>query len=211
MIRIGFDLDGVLCDFNTAFLRVLQEIAGRPVGPCGDLRLGTNRQRYTPDTWRWYRDALDVTPVEVRQAWAHVEAPSTRFWERLEPIHTPNQTRDLVGALLRSKTAEVYFLTSRVGSTARRQSEAWLLAYGAPARPTVLVTDEKGLMAKALRLDAVIDDHVRHAHEVRAYAPHCQMVLVDTPANRRPVLTGVEGVVGYQGLVDFLRRYDAIR
>ena len=213
MIKIGLDLDGVLCDFNTSFLRLLQEIHGGQLGPSV-----ADGQRYMPDRWNWC-PALGFSRAEIDAAWHHVQAPSTAFWEQLEPLYPHDAMCELIDRLAifqynkRSvaEPFEVYFLTSRPGPTARLQSLKWLYRYTA-RNLTVLITSRKGHVAHGLGLDLVIDDHVENVLSVlRESETHATLfeqpysanhLCVPDPDNGR--LSIVEPT--YQGLITALSR-----
>lgn len=180
-LHIGFDLDGVLVDFNTSFLRVLQEIEGQPFGPCGDLRdTATLSACHAPTSWDWPL-SYGFSPNTITAAWHHAGDPSTRFWARLRPLHSPDALTSFLTALAGS-SAVVYFLTSRPGATARQQSVTWLEAHGFDA-PTVCITSAKGYLAYGLQLDLVIDDQIANCANVLMQST-AHVAIVRTDYNR---------------------------
>lgn len=181
VIRLGFDLDGVLCDFNTSFLRLLQWRSGLVIGPCGDLRDPQNTQRHAPNSWAWFR-MYGFHPEHVNDSWVEVARPSTEFWRRLEPIHSYSHTHAFLYELTVRGRAEVYFITSRPGETARQQSYDWLVAHGAHRNITVLVSSEKGHIARALGLDLVVDDHTGNVADVLTQS-NARVLLVEALYN----------------------------
>lgn len=215
-IKLGFDLDGVVADFNTSMLRLLQEIHGAPLGPCGDLRNLDNPCRHQPDRWMWF-DQYGFPPHVLTQAQASVETPSVHFWRRLDPIHPYEQTYALLNTLTRARHVETYFLTTRPGPNARAQSEAWLQQHGAH-KPTVLVTAHKGHVALALGLQYFIDDSIENMRNALGMAASCRVGFVEASYNGHwldhvqgkldgqndPLVARVTPIRGLGGLVGFL-------
>src|SRR5688572_16631810 len=115
MLRVGFDLDGVVADFRTAFLECAVKLLGRaaiqrPTSPMPDL------------------DA--VSEADAKRIWkVIVETPN--WWLDLAP-YEPAQIARLY-QLARRFRWEVSFLTSRIptsGDSVQFQSQAWLEAHG---------------------------------------------------------------------------------
>jgi hypothetical protein len=153
MLRVGFDLDGVVADFRTAFLENAARILGReaiqrPTSPLPDL------------------DA--VSAADAKRVWKVItETPN--WWLGLAP-YEPDQIARLY-QLARRHRWEVSFLTSRVptaGDSVQFQSQAWLEAYGFYMPAVVTVPGSRGEVANALRLDVIIDDQFLNCLEVVA-------------------------------------------
>ena len=151
MLRVGFDLDGVIADFRTAFLQVAADVLGRdairrPSSPMPDL------------------DA--VSPADAKRVWK-VIADTPNWWLGLAPFE-PAQIARLY-QLARKHRWEVSFLTSRIptsGDSVQFQSQAWLEAYGYYMPAVVTVPGSRGEIANALRLDLVVDDQLLNCLEV---------------------------------------------
>jgi hypothetical protein len=151
MLRLGFDLDGVVADFRTAFLDVAAKTLGReaiarPSAPMPDL------------------DGVSAT--DARRVWK-VIAEMPNWWLGLAP-YEPAQIARLY-QLARRFRWEVSFLTSRIptaGDSVQFQSQAWLEAYGFYMPAVVTVPGSRGEIANALRLDLIIDDQFLNCLEV---------------------------------------------
>ena len=151
MLRIGFDLDGVVADFRTAFLDAAAHVLGReainrPSAPLPDF------------------DA--VSAADAKRVW-RVITETPNWWLGLAP-YEPAQIARLY-QLARRFRWEVSFLTSRIptaGDSVQFQSQAWLEAYGYYMPAVVTVPGSRGEIANALRLDVIVDDQFLNCLEV---------------------------------------------
>lgn len=153
-MRIGVDCDGVLADFNTAFINRIIAVTGHNDFPLIPFDI---------PTWN-YPQHFGYTEEEVSDVWKIIEA-DPEFWLRLPSYaDTQESLRALAG---RSHAGDdLYFITSRPGIAAKRQTEAWLRKNGFADRPTVLISSDKGLCAAALNLDVYLDDRWENALDV---------------------------------------------
>jgi len=81
----------------------------------------------------------------------------------------------------------VIFITNRkdgLGLSVDKQSAEWLVRKFWIFYPTVLLSGEKGPLAKGLKLDYFIDDRPKNVEEVAAYYPECKTVLLDATYNQ---------------------------
>ena len=155
MLRIGFDLDGVVADFRTAFLDAAAHVLGReaisrPSAPLPDF------------------DA--VSPADAKRVW-RVITETPNWWLGLAP-YEPDRFR-----------WEVSFLTSRIptaGDSVQFQSQAWLEAYGYYMPAVVTVPGSRGEIANALRLDVIIDDQFLNCLEVVGASQTKTILLLQT-------------------------------
>jgi hypothetical protein len=151
MLRIGFDLDGVVADFRTAFLDVARKELGHqaiqhPNAPLPDVNAVS-----ASDAKR-VRQIITATP---------------NWWLGLAP-YEPAQIARLY-QLARRYRWEVSFLTSRLptaGDSVQFQSQAWLEAFGFYMPAVVTVPGSRGEIANALRLDLIVDDQLLNCLEV---------------------------------------------
>jgi hypothetical protein len=164
-MRITIDVDGVLADFVLGFTTVAHRMFGSPVHTTCDQ-----------PTWD-FKNGLD--DAQYRAVWNTIENSQT-FWEELTPVASPGELRQL-SAL--SDAHEIYFATDRRGVRPKAQTEAWLRRYGI-ALPTVIVTPNKGEIARAIRATALIDDKAGNAVFTAYHSPDTDTYLVDRPYNR---------------------------
>lgn len=112
-MRVGFDLDGCLCDFSSAFIDRTVAVTGvdnfppRPFDiPCWD-----------------YAEHFGYTPEQIEKVWADIAADSL-FWMSLSPLAGEQNTVQRIKSL--TPEHDVYFITARPGRRAKLQSEIWL-------------------------------------------------------------------------------------
>ena len=168
-MRLGFDVDGVLADFNSAYRRLCIEMSGRDLFPPED-------DPTYPAVWG-YPEYYGYTDEEVAQVWKRIEADPD-FWFNLNPLPGMAQVANLYW-----RGHDLYFISQRVGETAKRQTEQWLIAYSVSV-PTVLITGRKGSIVRDLRLDAYIDDRLSNVQNVARMAWDTRVFLLDAPYNR---------------------------
>lgn len=163
---LGIDVDGVLANFNLAFAAIVKQHTGI------ELNL-------PPQTWNHHLDA-GVSPEQNGSIWAAIWADPT-FWVSLDPLPSAKETLQGLKAL--GAEHQVYFITSRPSRTAKAQIEIWLMEHGYPL-PTVLVAQQKGLIAAGLGLDIILDDLPDNLFDAKAARPECQTIMVRAPYNR---------------------------
>ena len=151
MLRLGFDLDGVVADFRTAFLDAAVGLLG------GD----SVQRRSSP-----MPDLDAISAGEAKRVWKAI-TDTPNWWLSLAP-YEPAQIARLY-QLSRRYRWEVSFLTTRIptaGDSVQFQSQAWLEAYGFYMPAVVTVPGSRGEIANALRLDLVVDDQLLNCLEV---------------------------------------------
>lgn len=166
-LKIGFDLDGVLVNFTT---------------PWQELLIGrTQKNLFAPDaliggagSWNWDKDA-GYTSEEIRSAlewvtehpsWWNTLPPAKGFWE----FEFQRKELERLGA-------QIYFITARAGSP-KNYSQIWLDRWAPNSTNTLMMSAEKGLSAKALGLDAYIDDKLENAIDVAVDSPGTRSYLL---------------------------------
>lgn len=147
---VMFDLDGVLVNFLGGYRR-LQEQMGKPVTMSA--------------TWDDYLD---------KDVWREIKA-SPVFWSALGPLITEV---DLVRIDRLQASRAVYFSSSRAGLNVANQTKSWLMAQGI-SRPTVIISRNKGEVAKAINADFSIEDKAGNAVYIAYHAPRCRSFLLD--------------------------------
>jgi hypothetical protein len=147
---IMFDMDGVLVDF---------------IGGYRDIQVAQGNQPTMTKVWDDYWD---------KDVWRAIKS-SPIFWQSLYTlVHPVCFTR--INSL--QATADVYFVTFREGVEVKRQTEAWLRRHGIDS-PTVIVSAQKGEIAKGLNADYSIEDKAGNAVYIAYHARGCKSYLLD--------------------------------
>jgi hypothetical protein len=198
MLRIGFDLDGVVADFRTAFLDVAAKLLGReaihrPTSPMPDF------------------DA--VSAADAKRVWQVISA-TPNWWLGLAP-YEPAQIARLY-QLARRYRWEVSFLTSRIptaGDSVQFQSQAWLEAYGFYMPAVVTVPGSRGEIANALRLDIIVDDQLLNCLEVVGASQTKAILLLrvgDTALEQQATERGIGCVHRVEEVIEVLMQLQDI-
>ena len=149
-LRVGFDIDGVVADFRSAFRQTAEQLLKRRVSD-------TVSAEHTPPS---------LSPADVRHVWEHIA--KTHNWWMEVPAYEPAQIAHLYG-LMRATGWEVVFMTKRpasAGDSVQFQTQWWLERYGFYLPAVVTVPGSRGDIANGLRLDLVIDDQIINCAEV---------------------------------------------
>lgn len=175
-MRLGIDIDGVLADFNASFVKLVPEVTGRSLFP-----------PYPFDITTWqYPQSYGYTADEESMVWRRVCSNPT-FWQSLPAYEDAVESLRLLAARAHDGD-DIYYVTSRPGVVAKRQTEKWLRQNGLADRPTVLISGKKGMCAEALDLQFYIDDrdvNVRDVAETRG--EKTKTFLLDRPWNHTDV------------------------
>ena len=138
-LRIGFDVDGVVADMDSALTRQAQTLFGSPV---------------------------NLTSRQQQKLWRQIEGVEN-FWQHLDEVE-PGAVR-LLAAAAAAHRWEVIFLTKRQqtrGASAQLQTQRWLVANGFERPSVFVVQGSRGRIAAALALDVVVDDRVENCFDV---------------------------------------------
>jgi len=161
-LRIGFDLDGVLADMESALIREAETLfrssLKRQKAHRGVLSSMFDLVPEDVSDNAPLRHELELTARERRQLWRHVHSIDG-FWESLEETEPGIVAR--LATIAAERHWEIIFLTRRpatAGATSQIQSQRWLEAKGFRLPSVYVVTASRGLIAAALTLDIVVDD-----------------------------------------------------
>lgn len=178
--NIGFDVDGVLANFVPAYQRAFVTMTGRDSFDPGDV--------FNPPCWDW-PTARGYTKEETSRVWGAICADPF-FWQNLRPVEDSIKTLELLVDHIEHHH-NVYYITSRPGAHAKRQTEAWLRTWVRRYRvgldtPTVMIVGhrEKGNIAKALKLDIYVDDNLDNVNDCGLTSPATRTYLLDRSYNR---------------------------
>ena len=166
-IVIGMDLDDVLADFIKSFMWIGHQLFG----------IDPNAR---PTSWAW--DNSGLSKEQLSEVWSFVSNVEN-FHMSLSTV--PGLNKELIQEL--DAKTKMYFPTARFatpGYDVGRQSAHWLVAKVGIDAPTVLVSPDKGEMAKVLKYDYFIDDRPKNVQEVKAALPDCKVYLCDSCHNQ---------------------------
>lgn len=163
----GIDIDGVLADFVTA----LNDLAFRVTG---------KHLQNPPLTWNYQREPGGLTPEEESKLWGMVQ--SSGFWQRIRPLASMVE----FGRLRKLEFYHpLYFITTRGGDYAKWETEEWLRGQDFH-NPTVLISPNKGPVARGLGLTHFLDDKPENCLDVWKESPETKVYLLDATYNQHP-------------------------
>ena len=159
-LRLGFDVDGVLADFRSAFRATARECLGHALTEDGDGATAT-----------------PLAQGDVAKVWTHI-ARTPNWWMKVPPHEQPEIAR--LYALARAARWEVFFLTKRpasAGDPVQFQTQWWLELQGFYLPAVLTVPGSRGDAANALKLDITVDDRLTNCVDIIA-ASRSKAVLV---------------------------------
>jgi len=170
--RICIDMDGVITDFNKSFIRAANKILHMAIP-----------EDFQPKVWHYMLQELGVSREDYDKLWEYVERSD--FWSTLD-IHSSIDEKVMSDLCRLTTLHDVYFLTNRVGATAKFLTERWLSMWHV-RHPTVIVTDSrgKGLICKALKAELAIDDYVPNIVEISISSPETKLYMKDASYNQK--------------------------
>ncbi len=166
-LRLGFDIDGVLANFQAAFRATAVRIVH---GEVEDFDPGESPQSESP-----------LAPGAVRRVWDHI-AKAPNWWMEID-AYEPDQIARLY-SLTRAAGWEVFFLTKRppsAGDSVQFQTQWWIERFGFYLPSVLTVPGSRGDVANALRLDLVVDDQLINCVEVVSASPTKAILMQRTP------------------------------
>jgi hypothetical protein len=176
--RLGIDLDGCLANFTDSYAKVITKHTGIHFPKASDK---------WPTVWYWEREA-GVTKEQEKQVWGEeILNPLKDFWFKLAPMEGAVEVVRRLNWLGRNG-CDVYFLTHRMGDTAKTQTERWLYELGMNF-PTVILAGDKAPIIKALGINIFVDDKWETINGLYTQALEeewkgINIWLKDTPYNR---------------------------
>lgn len=179
-MKIGIDVDGILSDFITSFVKVLNKLFPQLSLPAD----------FQPTDWGWHNISPPLDDKMMGRAWDSVRN-TPNFWEECSP------TSDIVSmASFFHEHAdydhEIYFITARIetaGRSARHQTENWLKEHlGNPKQTVNVLVVHSGMdkvdVQHALNIHASIDDHTPTVVNAKSGLRNHKAYLLDKPWNQ---------------------------
>lgn len=173
--------DGVLASFCPKYQQLFVEMTGRDTFLPGDVD--------DPPAWHW-PGLRGYTEAETSAVWERIKADPV-FLLNLKPIAQNTSSLTLLLKTL-ERQHDIYYVTARVGGRAKRHTEIWLFEQlGYPMRvpgvwPTVIISSDKGAVAKALKLDVFVDDNLDNIRSVETFSPTTRAYLLNRRYNQTP-------------------------
>ena len=195
IMRIGFDVDGVLADFNHGF----SEFAGDnqkkfEIFPDRPLHIVTTKEEVRSWDWSWYpeytadlnQQAKNLT--EIGKVWAYLMQSENWWLTHIQPMFDLRKLEKALDKL--PFELDIYFISTRVptlGFSPQVQTAFWLIRHGM-SFPSVIITENKGMIARALRLELFFEDNHTHVNDIMVTTSgRTKVVINDFPYNRHLV------------------------
>jgi len=170
MLRVGFDMDGVLADFASAF----RDAEVRLYGPDSGLVAGNpeaeEEAQHNVDGDGDDNKPSELSPKQLRhrrdRVWRAIQS-TANFWETLEPTEKGAVAR--IHEMMLRHRWEVFFVTQRPateGDTVQRQTQRWLVKQGFDLPSVLVLGGSRGAAAGALRLNYHVDDSPQNCIDV---------------------------------------------
>jgi hypothetical protein len=170
-LRIGFDMDGVLADFATAY----RAIETRLYGPAEPARVDDPESVAEPNDTQ-----APVPSLRRRNAIWEAIRQTPDFWQTLAPLDT-GAVRRIHELTLRHRW-ETFFITQRPatkGETVQRQTQRWLVAQGFDLPSVLVINGPRGAAAGALSLDYHVDDSPTNCVDVKSESTARPILLLE--------------------------------
>jgi hypothetical protein len=213
-LRVAFDLDGTIADMNTSLQKeataLFRPESSNPSGSAAssdsEASSGEGDEDKQPDN-----DDLRLSARQQMQLWDHVKKIEN-FWTTLAEVE-PGIVKRLATTAA-ARRWEVIFLTTRpstAGDITQVQSQRWLAKYGFRHPSVFVVQPNRGKIADAMQLDAVVDDRPENCLDI-VLESKAKAILVwprdpsDVPAG--VVRMGIRVVASLAEALDLLERYD---
>ncbi|HEX7139205.1 MAG TPA: hypothetical protein VF219_15230 [Vicinamibacterales bacterium] len=205
-LRVGFDIDGVLADFGSAYREVeralLGDVAGAsPSAPEDDPAPAAERDAVSA--------AAGPRNAERRRrvVWDRIRA-TQNFWTTLKATE-PDAIRQLHALMIRHQW-EVVFITQRpatAGDTVQRQTQRWLVQQGFDIPSVLVVAGSRGAAIHALRLTHHVDDSPQNCVDVKSDSSAMPILIVtgaDQPTARQARKLGISVAASLQECFEIL-------
>jgi 5' nucleotidase, deoxy (Pyrimidine), cytosolic type C protein (NT5C) len=180
-MRIGFDMDGVLADFASAYYAIEDRLfPAEPHSRAGDPAEEARAEDARAEEAR--AAAAPAPPVSRHRrdaVWRAITA-TPDFWTTLRPTEE-GVVRRIHEMSLRHRW-EVFFITQRpstAGDTVQRQTQRWLVEHGFDLPSVLVIHGSRGAAAGALRLDYHVDDTAQNCVDVKSQSPAKPLLIVE--------------------------------
>jgi hypothetical protein len=166
LLRVIVDIDGVLANYNAGIAKIAKAIYG--------VELPENPREITD----WHQCSNMLGNLRWAMVW-DMATRNPQFLIDLPPLASPQEFA-LIESL--NLVGDVYFVTHRLAFGSKAITEQWLMDHGISA-PTVILSGEKGLMAKAVQATFVIEDSAANIKAILEQSPETKTYLMEYPYN----------------------------
>lgn len=186
-IRVGFDVDGVVANFNKTFRDTAKQVEGASGALAADA---------------------------MKRVWDHISR-TPQWWLQLD-AYEPQQIVRLY-RVSRERRWEVYFMTTRpssAGETTQFQTQWWLESHGFALPAVLTVPGSRGDAANALKLDIAVDDRLTNCVDIIA-ASRSKAVLLQRNEDQTPreqaLARGIAVVSTLEAAIDAVEEFEAAK
>jgi hypothetical protein len=179
-LRVGFDMDGVVADFASAFRDIECHLFGADITDPAPSAPEEEKE-HTPDRNTNPAASKKESDRRRRAVWDRIRAIPD-FWTTLKPTD-PVAVRQLHAQMLRCGW-EVVFITQRpstAGETVQRQTQRWLVQQGFDMPSVVVIAGSRGAAINALRLTHHVDDSPQNCVDVKTDSTAIPILIVRHP------------------------------
>jgi hypothetical protein len=212
-LRIGFDVDGVLADLESALRDVERDLFGAVTTTgAGDPEGEEGLDTAASATAAKERESLWENQPRRAALWRRIRRTSD-FWITLKPTD-PSAVRRLHRLMLEYRW-DVFFITQRpstAGETAQRQTQRWLIQQGFDLPSVLVIHGSRGAAANALRLTHLVDDSAHNCLDVKSDSRAIPILIVpagDVTTARQAEKCGIGVASSIGECLDVLERASA--
>jgi hypothetical protein len=216
-LRLAFDLDGVLADFDSGYRLVEERLFGVAVDEVPGPEAQAEAEEDEDETGLLSGPERRARSASGRErVWREIQA-TPDFWTTLKPLDPTAIPR--IRALSVLHRWEVVFITQRphtAGETVQCQTQRWLIQQGFELPSVLVLRGSRGKVADALHLDFVIDDSPQNCVDILAES-RTRAILVlpgshdgDQKTERARQL-GIGVVASVAAALDFLESVEVSR
>jgi hypothetical protein len=208
-LRVGFDMDGVLADFASAYRDVERDLFGTVDGETPPN--APEEEGESPDERQPPQAAVSAKERDRRRRaiWERIRA-TPDFWTTLKPTD-PDAVRRLYAHMLQHRW-EVVFITQRpatAGDTVQRQTQRWLAHQGFDMPSVLVIAGSRGSAIHSLRLTHHVDDSPQNCVDVKTDSTAVPILIVrgaEDAAGRQARKLGMSVAASMAECLDILER-----
>jgi hypothetical protein len=204
VLRIAFDMDGVLADMHAALSIEAERMFSLQEAATAQALEDALEDVQAPPV----PPQLSLTEEQADALWRRV-AGAYDFWEGLAETEPGIVAR--LAQIAERRRWEVIFLTQRPptrGSTVQKQTQAWLRRHGYDYPSVFTTRGSRGAIAAALHLDVVVDDRFEGCIDVADESTARAMLIWRLPDESVPARARRLGITVVQSTGECLALLD---